>query len=106
TVQMWNTWKETEEFQPGHPWLLRFFDQLRFHEVSHEELMQWREDFPRGRARLKIEQDTFSLRDYNRFLADNAQAIDAFRSHQRQAFAEERQRWAAAGQDVVSVSEP
>src|SRR5690606_10225602 len=29
-----------------------------------------------------------------------------FRTHQRQAFAEERQRWAEAGQDVVSLTEP
>ena len=106
TVQMWNTWKQTAEFQQDQPWLLRFFDQLRFYEVSHDELMQLREDFPRGRAGLKIEEDTFSLRDYNRFLADNAAQIESFRSHQRQAFAEERQRWAEAGQDVVSPSEP
>ncbi|AJD48847.1 urea carboxylase [Isoalcanivorax pacificus W11-5] len=106
TVQMWNTWKQTAEFRQGQPWLLRFFDQLRFYEVSHDELMQWREDFPRGRAGLKIEEETFSLRDYNRFLSRNAAEIDTFRTHQRQAFAEERQRWAEAGQDVVSLTEP
>src|SRR5690606_33989717 len=106
TVQMWNTWKQTAEFRQGQPWLLRFFDQLRFYEVSHDELMQWREDFPRGRAGLKIEEETFSLRDYNRFLSRNAAEIDTFRTHQRQAVAEERQRWAAAGQDVVSLTGP
>jgi urea carboxylase len=49
TVQMWNTWRVTDCFQPGTPWLLRFFDQIRFYEVSAEELLQLRDDFPRGR---------------------------------------------------------
>ena len=107
TVQMWNTWKQTREFPEGNPWLLRFFDQLRFYEVSHDELMQMREDFPRGRMQLKIEEDQFSLRDYNRFLDDHADSIADFRQHQRAAFAEERARWKAAGQDIgASIDEP
>ena len=24
TLQMWNTWRSTREFEPGSPWLLRF----------------------------------------------------------------------------------
>ncbi|HMW72084.1 MAG TPA: carboxyltransferase domain-containing protein, partial [Cellvibrionaceae bacterium] len=32
TLQMWNTYKTTPEF--SQPWLLRFFDQIRFYEVS------------------------------------------------------------------------
>ena len=34
TVQMWNTHRTTAEFEPGTPWLLRFFDQIRFYPVS------------------------------------------------------------------------
>ena len=30
TVQVWNTHRSTREFEPGKPWLLRFFDQIRF----------------------------------------------------------------------------
>ncbi len=105
TLQMWNSWLETTEFQPGKPWLLRFFDQLRFYPVSHEELMQVREDFPRGKYSLKIEESEFSLREYNQFLQDQAPSIDAFRQQQRIAFAEERERWEAAGQSLV-VAEP
>ena len=26
TIQMWNRWRATECFEPGKPWLLRFFD--------------------------------------------------------------------------------
>jgi len=103
TLQMWNAWKTTADFEPGKPWLLRQFDQLRFHEVSHAELMQIREDFPRGRYQLKIEQQNFSLREYNTFLAEHHDSIAAFKATQQDAFEGERARWAAAGQDLVST---
>jgi urea carboxylase len=103
TLQMWNTWKQTADFRDGKPWLLRFFDQLRFHPVSHEELMQIREDFPRGRYNLRIEHDAFRLRDYNTFLAQNREGIAAFKTRQQSAFEAERQRWIAAGQDGVAT---
>ncbi|MCR6632793.1 MAG: urea carboxylase [Magnetospirillum sp.] len=98
TCQMWNTHKATAEFEPGKPWLLRFFDQIRFVEVSAEELLEFRENFPRGKARLKIEESTFRLAEYRRFLAENADSIQAFKARQQQAFDEERARWEASGQ--------
>lgn len=57
-----------KNFCDGKPWLLRFFDQIQFYEVSHEELMQLREEFPRGKVELTIEKTTFSLKAYNEFL--------------------------------------
>ena len=42
TLQMWNRYRTTEHFEPGKPWLLRFFDQIRFYEVSAGELQQIR----------------------------------------------------------------
>ncbi len=106
TLQMWNAWHRTAEFAEGKPWLLRFFDQLRFYPVSHEELLQIREDFPRGRYRLRIEEQTFRLRDYHAFLAANGDSIAAFKQRQQAAFEAERQRWAEAGYDeVVGVEE-
>ncbi|HKB56438.1 MAG TPA: urea carboxylase [Lacunisphaera sp.] len=98
TVQMWNRWRQTADFTDGKPWLLRFFDQIRFYEVSAKELLQFREDFPRGRFKLRIEEQTFRLRDYQKFLADNSASISAFKSGQQTAFEAERQRWAASGQ--------
>jgi urea carboxylase len=95
TCQMWNRFHETREFTPGHPWLLRFFDQIRFHPVSERELLQFRVDFPRGRARLEIEATTFRFADYRRFLDEHAPSIEAFRTQQRAAFVAERERWAA-----------
>ena len=97
TVQMWNRWKTTREFEPGKPWLLRFFDQIRFYPVSADELLALRRDFVAGRTSLRIDEGTFRLSDYERFLRDEATAIDAFRHVQRAAFAAERERWRAAG---------
>lgn len=100
TVQMWNTWRVTDCFQPGTPWLLRFFDQIRFYEVTAEELLQLRDDFPRGRFVPRIEETAFSVREYRRLLATVREEAESFRGHREQAFQEERERWKAAGLDV------
>ena len=46
TVQMWNTWRTTKEFRRGTPWLLRFFDQIRFYPVEAAELLEHARRFP------------------------------------------------------------
>ncbi len=98
TLQMWNRWRQTADFTDGKPWLLRFFDQVRFFPVSEEGLLKIREDFPLGRYQLKVEETTFSLREYNRFLADNNDSIAAFKTQQQASFDAERERWRASGQ--------
>lgn len=98
TVQMWNRYRQTADFTDDKPWLLRFFDQIRFYPVSAEELLQMREDFPRGKFQLKVEEQTFRLRDYNQFLSDNAASIAAFKNTQQASFEAERERWIATGQ--------
>jgi urea carboxylase len=95
---MWNTYRVTSEFAPGKPWLLRFFDQIRFYPVSGAELRDFREDFLNGRARLDITDDVFRLDRYRRFLADHAQDIAAHKARQQAAFDAERRRWEATGQ--------
>ncbi|MGE6994868.1 urea carboxylase [Pseudomonas sp. NPDC047961] len=97
TLQMWNRYRAVEAFG-GQPWLLRFFDQIRFYPVSAEELLKIRRDFPLGRYPLTIEESELRLSDYQEFLAKEAAGIDAFRSQQRAAFDAERQRWIASGQ--------
>ena len=99
TIQMWNSWRSTKEFTPGHPWLLRFFDRIRFFPVSEAELAEAREAFPHGAYPVKIEETEFSYRDYARFLADNAQSIATFKQTQTQAFEAERADWKARGLD-------
>ena len=100
TVQMWNRHKTTADF--SKPWLLRFFDQIRFYPVSQDELLKLREDFVAGKFKLNIEPTRFRLKDYRRFLSDNADAITDFKQHQQASFEAERDRWKAAGQDVVA----
>ncbi|WP_394559355.1 urea carboxylase [Aquipseudomonas alcaligenes] len=97
TLQMWNRYREVAAFH-GKPWLLRFFDQIRFYPVGAEELLQIRRDFPLGRYELRIEDSELALADYQDFLSEEAAGIDAFRSQQRAAFDAERQRWIASGQ--------
>ncbi len=96
TVQMWNRFKQTTDFQ--QPWLLRFFDQIRFYPVSGPELLRLRSAFVEGKFKLKIEEGTFSLKQYNQFLQTNADAIAEFKTKQQAAFEAERDRWAAAGE--------
>ncbi len=96
TLQMWNRYRQTKAFK--NPWLLDFFDQIRFYEVSTEELKKIRQDFPLGRYELKIEESTFSLNDYAEFIAANQQDIARFTQTRELAFEEELARWHADGQ--------
>jgi urea carboxylase len=98
TIQMWNRWNQTKDFKDGKPWLLRFFDQIRFYPVSEAELSQMREDFPRGKFQLNIEEQTFKLKDYTEFLSKNSDSISAFKATQQASFDAERERWIASGQ--------
>ncbi len=98
TVQMWNRYRQTGSFRDGKPWLLRFFDQIRFYEVSEEQLLEHRQDFPLGRFDIKIEETTFSLADYSKFLSREKESITVFKDRQQSAFNAERDRWAASGQ--------
>lgn len=100
TLPVWNRYRETAEFEPGKPWLLRFFDQIRFYPVSEADLLRQREDFLLGRFHLRIEETTFRLRDYNAFLQAEADAIQAFKARQQAAFEAERARWAASGANI------
>ncbi|WP_017006388.1 acetyl-CoA carboxylase biotin carboxyl carrier protein subunit, partial [Enterovibrio norvegicus] len=80
------------------PWLLRFFDQIRFYPVSHDELTDIRREFPRGQFDVRIEETRFSLADYEAMLEQEKASITAFKSRQQQAFDEERQRWEESGE--------
>jgi urea carboxylase len=98
TVQMWNRYRQTRSFRDDKPWLLRLFDQVRFYEVSEEQLLAHRRDFPLGRFEVRIEDTTFSLADYNRFLVEHGSSIQTFKERQQSAFNAERERWRDAGQ--------
>ena len=86
-------------FPGGKPWLLRFFDQIRFYPVSARELEEIRNDFPSGKYSLQIEESNFDLKEYDQFLLDNQEDISRFKSAQRAAFEEERLRWKDDGDE-------
>ena len=98
TCQMWNTYHATAEFRAGRPWLLQFFDQIRFFPVSGAQLLEFREDFLHGQARLRIEPGTFRLAEHRRFLSDHAASIASHKARQQAAFEAERRRWEQSGQ--------
>jgi len=56
-----------EGVPPGTPWLLRFFDQVRFFPVSAAELLEIRDAFPYGQYSLQIEPTEFRLATTTRF---------------------------------------
>jgi urea carboxylase len=97
TAQVWNTHRSTKDFEPGKPWLLRFFDQVKFYPVSAKELLEFRKAFLHGRVKLDIEESTFSFPQYRKFLAENSGSITEFRDKQQKAFTEERERWVKDG---------
>ncbi len=105
TCQVWNTYRTTREFEPEKPWLLRFFDQIRFYPVAADELLSFRDGFLQGQRHLEIEPATFKLADYRTFLAENAESIRAFKASQQAAFDAERARWQASDQAGAAQGE-
>lgn len=97
TSQMWSRYRKNPDFEQGMPWLLRFFDQIKFYEVSEAELMHMREDFKAGRLKLRIEEGVLNLKEYNDFLTENQESIAAFKAVQQANFDAERRRWHEAG---------
>lgn len=105
TIQVWNTWRQTDVFAKDKPWLLDFFDQIRFFPVSHEELKEARAAFPHGGYPIRIEEGTFPYADYEAEMAGNAESIGAFKQGQQAAFEAERKRWKDEGLDSFQVDD-
>ncbi|MCD8166594.1 MAG: carboxyltransferase domain-containing protein [Bacteroides sp.] len=97
TLQMWNTYPKGELFSDEKPYLLRFFDQIRFFPVSAGELLRIRRDFPQGQYPLKIEETIFSLKEYKQFLLQNSKTIQRFKQKQTSAFEAEKNDWIRTG---------
>ncbi|MER5470889.1 5-oxoprolinase/urea amidolyase family protein [Streptomyces sp. NPDC002685] len=98
TTQVWSGWQQRGAFEPGSPWLLRFFDRIKWYPVEADELLELRADIISGRFVPRVEEGTFSLAAYEDFLAENAESIAEFRSRQGGAFSAERDAWEAAGE--------
>jgi len=94
TTQMWQRWPR----DGATPWLLRFFDRLRFHPVSADELLELRAACAAGRWSPEITEGTLSVAEHHEYLASIADETEAFRRRQRAAFDAEREDWAARGE--------
>ncbi|MDE3194806.1 MAG: 5-oxoprolinase/urea amidolyase family protein [Acidobacteriota bacterium] len=94
TVQMWNQWRDT-------PWLLRFFDQIRFYPVEADELLDMRDRFAHGKFELNVTDEQFRLREYHAFLDSIRGESRAFKQCQQAAFEAERERWRVAKLDRI-----
>ncbi len=100
TTQVWNHChpRDAESFEPGTPWLLRYFDRISFYPVSAAELADLRADMAAGRGDVDISDGVFALAQYQQFLHDNAETIAEFGRRQAEAFSAERAAWAASGE--------
>ncbi|WP_328840126.1 5-oxoprolinase/urea amidolyase family protein [Streptomyces europaeiscabiei] len=98
TTQVWSPWQQRGAFEPGSPWLLRFFDRIKWYPVDADELLALRADIVSGRFVPRVEHGTFSLAAYQTFLAEHADSTAEFKSRQQTAFAAERAAWEEAGE--------
>jgi urea carboxylase len=105
TCQVWNTYRATEVFEEGKPWLLRFFDRIRFYPVSGDELLDFRDSFLQGNAKIAITPGRFRLKDYLAFVEENAESIAAFKRRQQSAFEAERARWQETTSNATIATE-
>lgn len=70
TLPIWDTFGTSNPklFSKEKPWLLNMFDQIRFYSVSESELDEIRSKFKRGELEIPVEDEVFSIVDYNRFV--------------------------------------
>ncbi|MFE4724129.1 carboxyltransferase domain-containing protein, partial [Streptomyces sp. NPDC056728] len=64
TTQVWSGWQQRGAFEHGKPWLLRFFDRIKWYPVEADELLELRADITSGRFVPRTEEGTFSLAEY------------------------------------------
>jgi urea carboxylase len=95
TLPIWNKFLTNPIFVGGKPWLLRFFDQVRFYPVEERELTELRDAFRAGRATIEITEEVFDLGEYNRFLGSIEHELAAFKAKQKAAFDIEVAHWKA-----------
>ncbi|GAB3841810.1 urea carboxylase [Nesterenkonia populi] len=98
TVPIWSTLTQRGPYEEGVPWLLRFFDRIRWYPVEPDELLEMRAEMDAGRFFPAVEEGTFRMADYDAFLEENAESISEFKQRQSEAFDAERAAWEASGE--------
>jgi urea carboxylase len=98
TVPVWHRFGATAHTDPERPWLLRFFDRIRWYPVGADELLELRAESDAGRLVLDIEEGTFSRAQHHAFLAEHCADITRFREGREAAFRIERDAWERDGE--------
>ncbi|OSC40528.1 urea carboxylase [Mycobacterium decipiens] len=112
TIPIWSSYRQHPPFEPGIPWLFRFFDRIVWEPVTADQLDEQRAAARAGRLDIEITDGAFALAHYRHFLTEDADSIAAFETRQAAAFAAERRAWQQAGEfdrditDTVTVAEP
>jgi urea carboxylase len=104
TLPIWNTFLKNTDFKHQEPWLLKFFDRVRYYLVTEGELTQQRDAFREGRLNLRIEESVFSLAEHEKFLHENAASIAEFKTKQQIAFTQEVALWQASEEAQVDAA--
>ena len=86
TLPIWNTWQTSKYFKEA-PWLLRFFDRIKFESISENELSRIREAMLNGEYELRIENGMFSINEYNRYLETIKDEAERFKIQQKESAA-------------------
>src|SRR5690606_15486813 len=104
TLPIWNKFLKNSVFENDEPWLLKFFDRVRYYEVTEDELTVQREAFREGRLSIRIEEEFFSLDEHEKFLAENSESITIFNEKQQAAFTKEVALWQADEEKQVDAA--
>jgi urea carboxylase len=98
TIPVWSTYGTARGTTASEPWLLRWFDRIRWYPVAADELLELRAEARAGRFEPRIDDGTFSRREHHTFLGEHTSGIAEFRAMREAAFGDERARWEASGE--------
>lgn len=104
TVPVWSAHAQRPPFQPGVPWLFRYFDRIVWEPVDPDELRERRAAARAGVLEVPVEDGVFSGREHAALLAREADDIAAVAAARRAAFGREAAAWAEAGELVGSAA--
>lgn len=87
TLPIWNTMQTSADFAEA-PWLLRVFDRIEFEQVSEDELEELRHAMQQGQYQVVIDEGTFAMAEYSRFLDEIRDEAASFKERQSAAVIE------------------
>lgn len=102
TLPIWDNYGSVPEENRGAPksipWLLRFFDRVKFFPVADDELEKLRTMYRKGEYKIDIRHETFSYKSHLLFCEANKESIADFENKRMSAYDEERRHWEATGE--------